>query len=292
MRRSAGTSPRPVGEIQTVNLFSEIIATPGISFSTSTAFRFSSIVATPWKETNIAHGVLFRCRENWRAKPTVILIHGWNAQYSYRLQFPRLAKKLCRIGVNAAILELPYHLQRRPRRGAAVRDFISDDLNSMLEATRQSLSDIRALGHWLREQGSPCVGLWGFSLGAWLAGLSICDGDQFDFAALLTPPVRIDRAIGELDFCEPIRRALEQNKTSLSGMDLLTHQPKIPREKILLIESKHDIFLPAETVEELWRAWGEPEIWRVNHGHISIMMSLSVLKRVAAWIGRAAGSES
>src|SRR5262249_25395043 len=141
-------------------------------------------IATAWEETNTAHGILFQCGENWHAKPTVILVHGWNAEYSYRLQFPRLAKKLCKLGVNTAMLELPFHLQRRPHRDDAVCDFISGDVGAMLQATQQSLSDIRALGRWLREQGNPSVGLWGFSLGAWLAGLLICTSEQFDFAAL------------------------------------------------------------------------------------------------------------
>jgi dienelactone hydrolase len=290
VRRSAKVSSRAAAaEIEPVNFFSDAsTATPQVSFSGATAFRFPSAITTPSDENNIVHGFLFRCGQNWRSQPTVILIHGWSAELCYRFQFPRLARRLRRAGLNTATLELPYHCQRRPRRGGAVNDFISDDLNSMLQAARQALSDMRTLTRWLREQGSQSVGLWGFSLGAWLAGLAICADDQFDFAALLTPVVKVDRAIAELDFCEPIRRGLGQNKVPLAGLDLLAHRPKIPAEKILLIESKHDIFVPAETVEELWRVWGGPEIWRVNQGHISIMMSPSVLKRAVNWIGHAA----
>ena len=40
------------------------------------------------------------------------------------------------MGVNTVALELPYHLHRRPRTGP-IRDFISSDLDGMIEATRQ-----------------------------------------------------------------------------------------------------------------------------------------------------------
>jgi dienelactone hydrolase len=264
--------------------FENDVVLPEITFSSATEFRFASVIRTRWDENNIVHGQLFRSGKDWRRKPTVIMLHGWNADHCYRHQFPRFARHLERAGINTAMIELPYHCQRRPSVEGSVRNFISEDLHSMLQATEQSVADIRSLRRWLREQGNPAVGLWGFSLGAWLTGLTICADDQFDFATLLTPVVRVDRAVAELDFCEPIRRALEQTSVPLEGLDLLTRRPRIPRERILLIESKYDVFLPPETVEELWRAWDQPEIRRVNHGHISIMMSRSVLKRVVGWI--------
>lgn len=288
MRKRSASTPRPYAEILAFDFSCKIVtASPEISFSSS-AFQFKSEIVTPWEENNTVHGILFPCGENWRTKPTVILLHGWNAEYSYRWQFPGFAKRLRRAGINAVAIELPYHSQRRPNRDGAVNDFICDDIPSMIQATQQSLADIRSLARWLRAQGSPRVGLWGFSLGAWLAGLAICASDEFDFAALLTPVVKMDRAISDLDFCEPIRRALEQTKVPLDRLDLISHRPKIPTEKILLIESRHDVFVPAETVEELWRAWNQPEIWRVNHGHISALFSPDISKRGVNWIANKA----
>lgn len=286
MRQAARPTLPPGKNVPRVALsFGPRITPPAISFGNGTEFRFPSVIRTTWDENNSVHGHLFRCADEWRRRPTVILLHGWNADQCYRHQFPRFARYLERAGINTAMIELPYHCQRRPSVEGAVRNFISEDLHSMIEATEQAVADIRSLAQWLRGQGNPAVGLWGFSLGAWLAGLTVCADEQFDFAALLTPVVKVERAVAELDFCEPIRRALEQTSVPLDGLDLLARRPKIPREKILLIESKHDVFLPPETVEELWRAWDQPEIWRVNHGHISIMASRAVLKQVVGWIG-------
>src|SRR6185369_1950216 len=82
--------PQQLAEVHATFLFETIATTPEISFSTSSAFRFSSAITPRWEENNHVHGFLFPCGDNWSAKPPVTLLHGWNADYSYRFQFPRL----------------------------------------------------------------------------------------------------------------------------------------------------------------------------------------------------------
>jgi hypothetical protein len=55
-----------------------------------------------------------------------------------------------------------------------------------------------------------------------------------------------------------------------TALNLISLRPLIPRQNILLIEAIHDAL--AEPTEELWRQWGEPEIWRVPHGHFSFSL--------------------
>jgi pimeloyl-ACP methyl ester carboxylesterase len=215
--------------------------------------------------------------------PTAILLHGWNADVCYQRLFPYLARRLGRAGLNTAMIELPYHMQRRPPSGP-VRDFISSDLSGMLSATRQAIADTRALVHWLAGQGAPLIGLWGFSLGAWLAGLLAEVEPRLGFAVLTTPIARVDRVIAELPFCEPIRCGLGGRQVDLSGLNLASHRPRVGSGGILLVESQYDQFAPAETVEELWQAWDKPEIWRASHGHISVLMSVAIMGRTVRWI--------
>ncbi len=265
---------------------------PDLHFKNATEFQFKSAVATRWAENNQVSGRLFRAGTEWKSRPSVILLHGWSAEMQYRCQFPLLAKRLVRAGVNAAMFELPYHGRRRPREPGAIQNFISHDLLHMLEATRQSLSDARALLAWLQAEGSPKVGLWGISLGAWLAGLLVCSPKQSkreaaSFAVLLTPIAKVDQAIQELSFCKSIRGSLENTSSvRLEPLNLASHLPCLPRENILIVESRYDLFAPAETVESLWRAWQQPEIWRLPHGHISILLSPLLLQRIVDWIQR------
>ncbi|MFO1500675.1 MAG: alpha/beta hydrolase family protein [Verrucomicrobiota bacterium] len=134
------------------------------------SFTFASPVKTPAARNNTVYGKLYPISSDWPQRPTVILLHGWNAELCYYRLFPYLAELLGSARINTLTFELPYHMQRRPRQGP-VTDFISSDVPAMIEATRQAVAEIRGLCRWISEQGPGGVGLWGFSLGAWLAGL-------------------------------------------------------------------------------------------------------------------------
>jgi pimeloyl-ACP methyl ester carboxylesterase len=254
-----------------------------LSLTPEGTFQFDSPVQTAARESDIVYGRFFPAAREWRQCPTAILLHGWNAEWCYRRLFPVLAARLNHVRVNAAIFELPYHMRRRPQQGR-VRDFISSDLHRMLDATRQAVADIRALLGWFRTEGCPAVGLWGFSLGAWLAGLTVRTEPLLHCAVLATPITRIDRVIMELPFCAPVRHSLSQGEVDLREMNLASGPPRIEPRRILLVQSRHDLFAPAETVEEVWQAWGQPHIWRLPHGHISLLMSRTTMKRTVAWI--------
>lgn len=275
--------------VQETDFFCGEVAAPSdLAFINTREFQFTSAIVTPWADNNLVHGKLYRVGRNWTEKPSVILLHGWNGEWGYQWQFPWLAWRLRQTDINTAMLELPYHGQRKPRADGAIRNFISHDLLRVAEAARQAEADTRALMAWLSAQGSPCVGLWGISLGAWLAGRVACSDARTGFSVLMSPVARLDRAINELAFCEPIRRGLQSNPLPLDHLNLGSRSLMIEKEAMLLIESRHDLFAPVETIEELWRAWGEPEIWRVPHGHISVLGSLPVLERTVKWIGRKA----
>lgn len=251
-------------------------------------FRFSSPIASRWGQNNTVYGRLHVAAQRWQQRPAVVLLHGWNAEAGYRILFPWLAWRLSRMGVNAAMFELPYHSQRKPRGRDAIDNFISDDLLHVAQAAHQSIADARALIAWLKQQGCPRVGLWGISLGAWLGGLLVCADARLDFAVLMTPVARMDRVIAELDFCKPIRDSLRGADLALDPLNLVTYRPKLAPGDILLVASEHDLFAPIETVEELWIAWGRPQLWRPRHGHISVLMSAPVMERTMNWIARKA----
>jgi pimeloyl-ACP methyl ester carboxylesterase len=252
-------------------------------------FQFASPVTTAAPQNNTVHGQLYTTGLDWASRPTVVLLHGWNAELCYHRMFPSLARRFGELRTNTATMELPYHMQRRPRSGP-VTDFITGDLQVMMEATLQAIADARALCRWLEAQGSREVGVWGFSLGAWLAGLMASVEPRLACAVLTTPIASIDRAITELPFCEPVRRSLRRSTIELRRLNLWEHAPCLPIRNMLLMESRHDLFAPVESVEQLWRAWGEPEIWRLPHGHISVLFSRSIMARAVGWISGRLGA--
>lgn len=265
--------------------FGDSAKMPGdFEFVGKRGFRFTSPVASPWKRNNIVHGRFFPAGKPWAAHPTVVLLHGWNAEIGYRTLFPYLARRLNSVGVNTAMYELPYHSQRKPRGRGAVRNFLSDDLLHVVGAAHQALADARALVAWLRAHSAAPVGVWGISLGGWLSGLLACVEPQLSFAVLMTPVVRMDRVIAELDFCRAIRRNLRGVRPRLAPMNLVSHSLRLAPRDVLIVASEHDLFAPIDTIMELSRAWGHPELWRTRHGHISVMMSGPVMERTVGWI--------
>ena len=57
---------------------------------------------------------------------------------------------------------------------------------------------------------------------------------------------------------------------NLTAMNLTMTQPAISREKISLIEGIHDVLCSKDDIEDLWQAWGQPDIWRLPYGHVRI----------------------
>jgi len=294
IRAAAARQPRATGAeahldqarrlLESADFFGEETPPAAIEFTGGKNFRFPSPVVTASPENNLVTGRMSRCGKHWRKRPAVVLLHGWNDRWGYRYRFPWLARRFNRRGINSAMFELPYHFHRKPRQGAT-RNFISGDIGRTMEAAHQALAEINSVVNWLLQQGCPRVSLMGFSLGAWLGGLTACHSSKLACAALVTPVCRMDRTIEEVAFCEPIRQALKGKELDLSRLNLAHYKPKLTRGFILLVEAEHDVFVPNETTQELWEAWGNPELWNLPHGHITILSSNSMMKRASKWIG-------
>lgn len=258
-----------------------------IRFDGPIHFHFATARATAYPVNNVVPGRFYRCDERWREKPVILLLHGWNDVLNHRFFFPRSARQLNALGLSATTLQMPWHFDRRPRELGAWGGFFSADILHTLESILQALADIRSTVNWLLAEGCPSVGLWGISMGAWLAGLTVCHDARIGAAVLEVPAAHLDRMIKEVKFCESIRSVLQGANIDLSRLNLVSKHPVIAREKILLIEALDDLFVDKETVEELWRAWQEPEIWRYPCGHISVLGARGLANRVAQWLGRA-----
>lgn len=77
------------------------------------------------------------------------------------------------------------------------------------------------------------------------------------------------------------------DKLDTTPLNLITGRLSISKERILLIEAVYDLFATKDPIEELWRQWGQPEIWRVPHGHFSfglIGAPCLMANRVLRWL--------
>lgn len=248
-------------------------------------FEFESARKIAHPRNDVVHGRLFQVEKDWARQPLVVLVHGWNAELHYLYILPRLARSLNRAGFNAALIELPFHMHRRPLEENGMRDFISDDLPGMLNATRQAISDIDSLCRWGLAQGCRSTAVWGFSLGAWLTGLYICESKLPSAAVLTTPVSDLATGISELAFCHPIRSSLNGTKLDFARLNLTENRPKLMPESIQVVQSEYDLFVPEKSYKELARAWNLCGWVREPHGHISVLTSRSAMMRSIRWLG-------
>jgi dienelactone hydrolase len=291
---AAARMPQPDGSDSHLAQAQRLIASPEfipaeveaarVQFNGANRLHFETPCPGVFAENNVVHGRLYRCGQRWQERPAVLLLHGWNDVLNHRFRFPFMARQFNRNGFNAATLEAPFHFQRRPRQLGAWGNFLCPDILRTVEAARQAVAETRSFAAWLRQQGCPSAGLMGVSLGGWLAGLAVCRDARFSCAVLLVPVARLDRLVEEAAFCRSIRLALKGRPAGASKLNLAQGRPAISKENILLIEAVHDLFVPGETMEELWRAWDRPEMWRLRHGHISVLAAPGLNGRIIRWM--------
>ena len=132
------------------------------------------------------------------------------------------------------------------------------------------------------------MALWGVSWGASLAGLSACRDPRLAAVVLSIPAVRFNTNV-QLAFLRSSREAWESlrpalDRLNLTSINLTLSRPAIPANRILLIEALYDLCVGSEPVEQLWQAWGKPDIWRLAHGHVTFLAARGITQRVLHWL--------
>jgi len=101
---------------------------------------------------------------------------------------------------------------------------------------------------------------------------------------LVTPVSNLEQAIRDLEFCHPIRTALSVAPADLHRLNLPSQQPKIPSNRILLVEARYDQFVPGQSYNALARAWHIEKWLQVPQAHISILVSRSTTRQCIDWL--------
>ena len=248
-----------------------------LEFHGALEFHFPTPCPSAIAENNVVYGRLYRCRGQWQKRPVIILLHGRGDVFNHWYRFPQIARRCNREGFNVATLEAPYYFQRRPRPPQAL---CSSDYLLLAKTATQAVAEIRALTGWLLEQGCPSVAIWGISYSGWLAGLTACRDARLSAAILTIPGGRFYAWLEERAVWPGIRRRLPKKRAEMealnrTALNLATARPVISKENVLLIDAVHDLMVPKGATQELWEAWGRPELWRLPHGHLSVVCMAS-----------------
>ena len=262
-------------------------------------FRFPTPRPYEFAENNVVHGRLYRCADAWQERPVIVLLHGGGDIPGHQFVIHSFARRCHRAGFNVATLELPYHFQRRPRGHGRLNilgqyaPLLSRDYLQMAKTYAQAVAEIRSLSGWLLAEGCPGVALAGASLGGYLAGLTGCHDARLAAMVMVMPAARMGLLSAQL---EPVgwrrvreailRRRAAYEELDRTSLNLTSARPAISKENVLLIEGMHDLMVSSALIE-LWQSWGQPEFWRLPHGHISAALTLlmpSLPGRVLHWL--------
>jgi pimeloyl-ACP methyl ester carboxylesterase len=241
-------------------------------------FQFDSPILSPWKENNTVYGRYFKTTRRTDA-PTVIMLHGWLA--ANYIWYSSLCRKMARLGIDSFIVQLPYHIQRRPAVSLYSGEYaVSGDITRSIEMVRQAVADVRRLLNWIKATAQGPVGLWSVSLGGWAGAMALALDPRFDFAVLMIPVARPDDVVWHSALCAQIKQdiiaagiSFEEVQRVLKVVTPKYFQPALAPEKILLVEAEVDQVVFPHTVEEMWDTWRRPHLRRYPHGHNSITLS-------------------
>jgi hypothetical protein len=244
-------------------------------------FRFPTPRPCEFAENNVVHGRLYRCADAWQERPVIIVLHGGSDVPGNQFGFHLFARRCLRAGFNAATLELPYHFQRRPRQYGLLSllcryiPLFSRDYLQVAKTYAQAVAEIHSLSGWLLAEGCPAVALVGISLGGYLSGLTGCGDARLASIVMAIPGTRMGLMLSQAEqvIGRRVREVLRRRRTACEELDrtrlnLTLARPAISKENVLLIEGMYDLMGWGAPIE-LWQSWGQPDIWRLPHGHIS-----------------------
>ena len=249
--------------------------------------EFDSLHPIPLPESNRAVGRFYRPAERPDA-PFVVLCHGWAHRKRRGIEH-LYVRPFLRHGWAVLMLSHPLHFERTPAGVYSGELMVSGDAALTVEAFRQAVVDLGAAVNFLLAEGARPWGIFGYSLGGYIAGLLGCVRSDPSFLVLagcgdsLLSPI-LDTPLGR-NVREDLQRTGLGERPRLEGfwstISPSRWRPAVPRERILLVAGRHDRIMLAESVERLWEAWGRPALRWLPRGHYTLLAAPGALMRAS-----------
>jgi pimeloyl-ACP methyl ester carboxylesterase len=234
--------------------------------------QISSPIPCDREENNTVHLRVWPGREGLKS-PAMILLHSLFSASD--VGYVHWASVLNRLGWTAIFYDLPYHYRRRPKGTWSGELVFGGNLIRSAETIRQAVAETRMVARMAREAGAPRVGLWGMSLGGWVASLTLCHEPDLTCAWLVQPIPDVGTAIWDSPGGWVIRRQMEarglrreQASRMLPMVCPSFGKPKVSPDKILLVGGRYDRIARPAQLQNLAKEWGGVHYREVGQGHI------------------------
>ena len=250
----------PTGEVIDLAFHSSFVDLPTIPERYRTFTNNSTVRARLWEHRN-------------GAPLTLVAIHGWTMGDQRLNSLAFLPGVFFNLGLNVALIELPFHGRRKPD-GDAQFLFPSTDVELTQLAMFQIISDLRQLGRHLKEErGHTALGTLGMSLGAYVGNLWSAL-DPLACGISLVPLVSMAELAWRLILKQFSREELKKHNLSrhtlrqlFSAHCALSYVPKTPISRQLIIGGRGDTVTPKYQLALLKKYWPEANFNWLSGGH-------------------------
>lgn len=217
---------------------------------------------------------------SWRhlepAPATLLLTHGWGVgpwwMHRHEYDVPYLFHEL---GLDIYFYLAPFHGRRTPaaaRFGGQLHP--SPDLVRTNEAFIQTVRELRAIISLILARNPAPLGMMGSSLGGYTSALLASLDERLDFVIPVLPPASMAHLLwdhAERDEMRTRAEALGLDRERFHHLwslhSPLTHTPKVPWERRMIVTGLGDTLVTAAHTRDLWEHWGRPRHFRFPGGH-------------------------
>jgi hypothetical protein len=232
-----------------------------------------------YERNHLAHAWV--ARHSGSDRPWLICLHGLGTGGPYA-DFAGFRAEMLHheLGLNLLMPVLPLHGPRKPP-SLPVASLLSFDLLDAFHGVSQAVWDTRRLIQWVRAQGATKVGIYGLSMGSYVASLVAGLQD-------------VDLLIAGIPVCDipdlfvhhaPVDQRQEAEDNGVLGVHTrelfelvspLAVTPHTTIENRFIFAGSDDKVSTPEQAERLWEHWEQPGIRWFAGGHVSFYWSSEV----------------
>ena len=202
----------------------------------------------------------------------------------------RLARHLAGRGIACAVMDLPYHGDRKRPGVAPAAPYLEGSVASSVQALGQAASDVRTVTSWLSVQPGidpRRLGVVGISLGAIVAHLAMGEDERLTAGVAVLGGGDLPDLSQKSLLVRLLRRLYSQplDPATLGGLrvvDPLTYAGRNRPRRVLMIEAARDQLVPPRDSTELWEALGRPPIQWLDVNHFALGLTPEPAFRAAS----------